>query len=561
MGDKMAGVKRRSFYGWGYEDDPVSAEELGWFERAWSGTFDVDRFDAGADAACERRSRCARRGSRCRRPCGVLHHRQVRAPVPQLRPLGARPRAHDSSARFLQSARRGRLPARRSRHRRAARLVRRQRRGGDPLRRRLERGRRRQSTRRRALQRRASPSTSSTSTACSRSTRPRRRRASRRACSGPSLEQQLKPTRAHDALLPAGVGVLLARRLDRHPRRRPLRDRLHADRRPHREPARRHAGRAHRDRDGCRPPARDRAPTGCSSARKARSASSPRRGCGCTGGRRSGSRPPCAFRDYGKAVDAVRAISQAGLYPANARLIERDEAKFTEAGDGSQRPAGAVVRIRRPSARAVDEARARALRRPRRRLGRATRCRKRTRSARGAAGNWRDKFLRGPYLREHAIARGVMRDTVESCITWDRYMEFQAQVKDATLRAIREVTGPPRHVHRALHAYLSGRARALLHLARARRQGEAGRSSSGRSRPPPRHAMIDAGGTITHHHALGRDHRTVVRPASGPQLFADALKAVKKRLDPHARPQSRHPGRPLTPNDIPRARASRCPVR
>jgi alkyldihydroxyacetonephosphate synthase len=62
---------------------------------------------------------------------------------------------------------------------------------------------------------------------------------------------------------------------------------------------------------------------------------------------------------------------------------------------------------------------------------------------RGAAGNWRDKFLRGPYLREYAIARGVMCDTTESCITWDRYMDFQTRVKEATLRAIREITGRP----------------------------------------------------------------------------------------------------------------------
>ena len=37
--------KRRSFYGWGFEEDAVSAEELGWFERAWSELFRVDRFD------------------------------------------------------------------------------------------------------------------------------------------------------------------------------------------------------------------------------------------------------------------------------------------------------------------------------------------------------------------------------------------------------------------------------------------------------------------------------------------------------------------------------------
>jgi alkyldihydroxyacetonephosphate synthase len=42
------------------------------------------------------------------------------------------------------------------------------------------------------------------------------------------------------------------------------------------------------------------------------------------------------FGDYAKAVDAVRVISQSGLNPANARLLEREEARFTEAGDGTR---------------------------------------------------------------------------------------------------------------------------------------------------------------------------------------------------------------------------------
>ena len=45
MGDRMTGGKRRSFYGWGFEEDAVSAEELGWFEKTWSDLFKVDRFD------------------------------------------------------------------------------------------------------------------------------------------------------------------------------------------------------------------------------------------------------------------------------------------------------------------------------------------------------------------------------------------------------------------------------------------------------------------------------------------------------------------------------------
>lgn len=148
------------------------------------------------------------------------------------------------------------------------------------------------------------------------------------------------------------------------------------------------------------------------------------------------------FRDYAKAVAAVRTISQAGLYPANARLIERDEAKFTEAGDGS---CDVLVLSFESADHPLDPWMDRALEICADHGGKWDRdaLAEEDSQRRGAAGNWRDKFLRGPYLREHAIARGVMRDTVESCIPWDRYMEFQARVKEATLRAIRDVTGRP----------------------------------------------------------------------------------------------------------------------
>ena len=41
----LVSERRRSFFGWGYEENAVSADELGWFERAWSQLFHVDRFD------------------------------------------------------------------------------------------------------------------------------------------------------------------------------------------------------------------------------------------------------------------------------------------------------------------------------------------------------------------------------------------------------------------------------------------------------------------------------------------------------------------------------------
>lgn len=235
------------------------------------------------------------------------------------------------------------------------------------------------------------------------------------------------------------------------------------------------------------------------------------------------------FGDYEKAVAAVRAISQANLYPANARLLEREEARFTEAGDGTK---DVLVLTFESADHPLEPWMDRALEICADHGGdwdkRALE--EEDSQRRGAAGKWRDKFLRGPYLREHAIARGVMRDTVESCIPWNRYMEFQARVKQATLKAIREVTGRPGTCTvRFTHLYPDGPApyftwHALGDKSKLVEQFWAIKSAASQ-------ALIDAGGAITHHHALGPDHRKWY-DQERPPLFADALRAVKQRLDP-----------------------------
>lgn len=235
------------------------------------------------------------------------------------------------------------------------------------------------------------------------------------------------------------------------------------------------------------------------------------------------------FKDYAKAVDAVRCIAQSGLYPANARLIEREEAKFTEAGDGAS---DLLVLTFESGDHALEPWMNRALDICAQYGGEWDRAAlKDTESQRkGAAGNWRDKFVRGPYFREHAIARGVMRDTVETAITWDRYMDLYTKVKADTLRAIRDVTGREGLVTcRFTHLYPDGPApyftwHAMGDKARLAEQFWAIKSAASE-------AMLAAGGTITHHHALGRDHRPWY-DRQRPDLFAAALKAAKHTLDP-----------------------------
>jgi len=235
------------------------------------------------------------------------------------------------------------------------------------------------------------------------------------------------------------------------------------------------------------------------------------------------------FDTLAQGCDAVRALSQSGLNPANARLIEAEEAAFTEAGDGS---AHVLVLGFESADHALDAWMSRALELCADHGGAWDEAALKNPSAQreGAAGNWRDRFLRGPYYREHAIARGVMRDTVETAIPWSGFTNLCHEVKDATRRVIREVTGRDGTVTvRFTHIYPDGPApyftwHALGDKPRLAEQFRAIKAGAC-------DAMLAAGGTITHHHALGRDHRPWY-DRQRPDLFARALRAAKRELDP-----------------------------
>ena len=136
-----------------------------------------------------------------------------------------------------------------------------------------------------------------------------------------------------------------------------------------------------------------------------------------------------AFAGFAAGAAAVRAIVQDGLRPANCRLIDAREAALTLAGDGA----------RHCSCSASS--------RPARRWGSGTRARPRccrehggeVREARRGGGSWREAFLRAPYVRDTLVAMGVLSETFESAITWDRLDGFVEQVTAPPARR----SGPP----------------------------------------------------------------------------------------------------------------------
>jgi alkyldihydroxyacetonephosphate synthase len=148
-----------------------------------------------------------------------------------------------------------------------------------------------------------------------------------------------------------------------------------------------------------------------------------------------------------------------------------------------------------------------------------------------SVGTWRDVFLRAPYLRDTFVACGVISETFETAVTWDRFAELHTSVTAATEAALRETCGAGKVMCRFTHVYPDGPAPYFTVLAPARRGSELEQWDT--IKAAASEAVIAAGGTITHHHAVGRDHRPWY-DRQRPPGFAAALRAAKAALDPAA---------------------------
>jgi alkyldihydroxyacetonephosphate synthase len=225
------------------------------------------------------------------------------------------------------------------------------------------------------------------------------------------------------------------------------------------------------------------------------------------------------FGSFEQGAAAVRELSQAGLYPSNCRLLDPGEAAVTAAD-----PEGRALLVLgfESADHPLDPWLERALECCADHGGEVQR--------RGeGTGAWRAAFLQAPYLRDTMVAAGILSETFETSITWDRFEEFVTGVRERAGAALREVYGQGTLTCRLTHVYPDGVAPYFTLLAPARRGSELEQWNEVKAAASE--AVLDAGGTITHHHAVGRDHRPWYdRQRPGP--FADALRAAKSAVDP-----------------------------
>jgi alkyldihydroxyacetonephosphate synthase len=229
------------------------------------------------------------------------------------------------------------------------------------------------------------------------------------------------------------------------------------------------------------------------------------------------------FADFMSAAEAVRALSQSGLYPTNCRLLDADEAAMT----GATRERALLVLGFESADHPVDAWMERALELCSD-FGAEPSSKRRERRD-DAVGTWRNAFLRAPYLRDVFVSAGILSETFETAITWDRFPAFHASVMAAASGAVRETCGAGRVTCRFTHVYPDGPAPYFTVLAPVRRGSELEQWRE--IKAAASEAVIAGGGTITHHHAVGRDHRPWY-DRQRPDQFAAALAGAKSALDP-----------------------------
>ena len=235
------------------------------------------------------------------------------------------------------------------------------------------------------------------------------------------------------------------------------------------------------------------------------------------------------FINYEDALKALRLISQSGLFPSNCRLLDANEALFNGAGDGKSHLLILAFESADHDKKASLE---RALEIAKDNKGNFEVPSQDSQAHRsGSSGTWRNSFIKAPYLRESFTRRGIIQDTFETSITWDKSKDFIQAVKDDTSKAILEITGKPSLVTcRITHSYPDGLAPYFTFGAYATPSTMI--DTWKEIKCATNEICVSKGGTVTHHHAVGRDHRPNGYDIQRDDLFSKVLIEAKAALDP-----------------------------
>jgi alkyldihydroxyacetonephosphate synthase len=230
------------------------------------------------------------------------------------------------------------------------------------------------------------------------------------------------------------------------------------------------------------------------------------------------------FPSFAAGADAVRDLVQRGANPTVLRLSDEAETSVNLADPESVGAAGAggclllagyegdraqVESMRALATARLDELGGTNLGEP---AGRA----------------WAQGRFQGPYLRDSLLDTGVLVETLETATFWSRLHDVYAGVKQALESALADQGTPAVVLCHVSHVYETG---ASLYFTVAARRLDDPLRQWATAKAAASDAIVAAGATITHHHAVGRDHKPWLAQEIG-EIGVEVLRAVKEWLDP-----------------------------
>ena len=259
-----------------------------------------------------------------------------------------------------------------------------------------------------------------------------------------------------------------------------------------------------------------------------------------------------SFKTWDQGVAVLRELEQSEASPSIARLSDLDETRLSLATAGSSGgfARGVMKRWMRlrghhdgclaifgfegePDEVAERQSRAAALAN----AGGGMRLGKRVGEA------WRHgRYRGGPYLRDELIARGIMAETLETATSWSNLQRLYEAVKTALKETLEGRGTPPIVMCHVSHLYPSGASLYYTFIAKQEQGAELEQWRAAKSAACD--AIVANGGTITHHHAIGRDHVPWMEREVGPGGVA-LLRALKSEADPRG---VMNPGKLIPPS-------------
>ncbi|WP_439591476.1 FAD-binding oxidoreductase [Microbacterium sp.] len=229
------------------------------------------------------------------------------------------------------------------------------------------------------------------------------------------------------------------------------------------------------------------------------------------------------FPDFAAGAEALREATQRGIRPTVLRLSDETETKVNATlGGHFMRMRGCLVIA---TFEGADDADAEATRAA---LGAVFARHGATSRGEDPARSWERGRYASPALRDTLLDSGILAETLETATTWARLAELKGAVTAALAASLAADGTKPIVLCHISHVYPAGASLYFTVVATLTSdpEGQWMRAKDAASR-----AIGDAGGTITHHHAVGRDHRAFLEAEIGPLGIA-VLRAVKAEVDP-----------------------------